>query len=224
MSYKTLKALRTKIGAALDDRQLIGDTSQGELKQLYGALSDDMTLAAAKAGPEALKAADRASKFWGAGRSRIDDVLTPVVNKKLSQDIFQAAMSGAKSGSQKLRALKKSLPKNEWDAVVAQQIKEMGLAKAGVQDVTGEVFSPASFLTSSTAATPSTPGFNTITLSAKLDPPVNIPIIGIIIILTKPLTTAPTAPASITAIAKSTTLPVIIKFLNSFNIFLIFNG
>lgn len=147
MSYGTLKALRTKIGAALDDRQLISDTSQAEIKQLYGALSDDMTMAAAQVSPDALRAAERASKFWGAGRARIDDVLTPIVNKKLSQDIFQSAMSGAKSGSQKLRALKKSIPKSEWDAVVANQIKEMGLAKAGVQDVTGEVFSPASFLT-----------------------------------------------------------------------------
>lgn len=154
MSYRTLKALRTKIGAALDDRQLINDTSQAELKQLYGALSDDMSIAAARAGPEALKAANRASKFWSAGRSRIDDVLTPVVNKKLSQDIFQAAMSGSKSGAQKLRVLKRSLPKNEWDSIVAQQIKEMGLAKAGAQDAGGSLFSPASFITNYSKLSP----------------------------------------------------------------------
>lgn len=147
MSYRTLKALRTKIGAALDDRTLLSDTSQAELKQLYGAISDDMAIAASKAGPQALKAAERASKFWSAGRSRIDDVLNPVVDKKLSQDIFQAAISGSKSGAQKLRALKKSLPKSEWDSVVARQIKEMGLAKPGAQDATGELFSPATFLT-----------------------------------------------------------------------------
>lgn len=147
MSYGTLKALRTKIGAALDDRQLIGDVSQAEIKQLYGALSDDMTLAAANIGGDALKAAERASKFWSAGRSRIDDILNPIANKKLNQDIFQAAMAGSKAGAQKLRALKKSIPANEWNAVVARQIKEMGMAKPGAQDVTGELFSPASFLT-----------------------------------------------------------------------------
>ncbi len=147
MSYGTLKALRTKIGAALDDRQLIGDASQGELKQLYGALSDDITLAAANHSPEALKAAERASKFWAAGRSRIDDVLQPVANKKISQDIFQTIMSGSKSGAQKLRTFKRSLPKEDWDAIVAQQIREMGLAKSRYQDAAGEVFSPGTFLT-----------------------------------------------------------------------------
>jgi len=147
MAYGTLKALRTKIGAALDDRQLIGDVSQAEIKQLYGALSDDMALAAANVSDDALRAADRASKFWGAGRARIDDILNPIASKKLNQDIFQAAMSGSKAGAQKLRALKKSIPTNEWNTVVARQIREMGLAKPGAQDVTGRLFSPASFLT-----------------------------------------------------------------------------
>jgi len=148
MTYKTLKSLRTKMGEALDDRQLIGDTSQAEIKQLYGALSDDMALTAAQSGPEALKAAERASKFWSAGRSRIDDVLKPVVNKRLSQEVFNSAISGAKHGAQKLRTLKKSMPKQEWDTVVAQQIKEMGRATPGRQDVSGDLFSPATFLTS----------------------------------------------------------------------------
>ena len=148
MSYSTLKALRTDMGNALQDpKALLGDTAQAEIKLMYGALSDDLAIAASNAGPEALKAANRASKFWSAGRSRIDDVLTPVINKKLNQDIFQAAMSGAKSGGQKLRALKKSLPKKQWDSVVANQIKEMGRATPGRQDVTGELFSPATFLT-----------------------------------------------------------------------------
>ena len=147
ITYGTLKALRTKMGQALDDRQLLGDTAQAEIKQLYGAISDDMTIAASKVGPEALKAAERASKFWSAGRSRIDDVLMPVVNKKLNQDIFQAAMSGAKSGGQKLRVLKKSIPEEQWDSVVANQVKEMGRATPGAQDAAGELFSPATFLT-----------------------------------------------------------------------------
>ena len=147
ITYGTLKALRSKIGQALQDPKLLGDTAQAEIKQLYGALSDDMAIAASKAGPEALEAAERASKFWAAGRSRIDDVLNPVVNKKINQDMFQAAMSGSKSGGQKLRALKRSIPKDNWDSVVAQQIKEMGRATPGAQDVSGELFSPATFMT-----------------------------------------------------------------------------
>ena len=147
MTYGTLKALRTKIGSSLDDSALISDTSQAELKRLYGALSDDMGRAAAESGEGGLKAYQRANAYWNAGRSRIDDVLKPVTDKALNQDVFQAVMSGTKAGSEKLRTIKKSLPANEWNKLVAQQIREMGRATPGAQDVTGDIFSPSTFLT-----------------------------------------------------------------------------
>ena len=147
MAYGTLKALRTKIGSALDDSALISDTSQAELKRLYGALSDDMGRAAAESGEGGLQAYTRANAYWNAGRSRIDDVLKPVTDKAMNQDIFQAVMSGTKAGSERLRAFKKSLPEQDWNKLVAQQIREMGKANPGAQDVSGELFSPATFLT-----------------------------------------------------------------------------
>ena len=147
VSYGTLKALRTRIGNSLDDASLISDTSQAELKRLYGALSDDMGRAAAESGEGGLKAYQRANAYWNAGRSRIDDVLKPVTDKAFNQDVFQAIMSGSKSGAEKLRGIKKSIPPAEWNKVVAQQIREMGRATPGAQDVTGELFSPATFLT-----------------------------------------------------------------------------
>jgi hypothetical protein len=145
MSYSTLRALRTRIGQAINQPGLIPDVSQSELRRIYGALSDDVMRSAAEVGEPALRAARRANAYWAAGRARIDDVLTPVVNKDINHKIFEAAMSGAKGSSQKLRALKRSMPANEWRGVVAQQIREMGLATPGRQDVTGELFSPATF-------------------------------------------------------------------------------
>lgn len=166
IAYGTLKALRTKIGRMLDDPLLV-DAPMAELKQLYGALTDDMTAAAVKVGgymdeqglahrllrgtfggkTPALEAMDRANRFWAAGRARIDDVLNPVVNKVLSEEIFTAALQGAKNGPSRLRALKKSLPVDDWNQLVGQQIREMGRATPGAQDITGELFSPATFLT-----------------------------------------------------------------------------
>jgi hypothetical protein len=147
MSYGTLKALRTKIGAAIDDFSLVNDTSKAELNRLYGALSDDMAISAANAGPEALKVFNRANTFWGAGRSRIDDVLQPVINKAYDHEIFQAAMSGSKHSAQKLRTLKKSLPVDDWNKIVGQQIREMGNATPGAQNAAGDLFSPSTFMT-----------------------------------------------------------------------------
>ncbi len=61
-------------------------------------------------------------------------------------------------------------------------------------------------------------GDNTYFKSEKSTPPVACPTTGIMMSDTNPLTTKPTAPAKITAIAKSITFPVIINSLNSFNI------
>jgi hypothetical protein len=153
MTFNTMKALRTKIGGMMKQPALLGDTSSAELKQLYGSLSDDMLVAASKSDKirgdtKATHAMNRASSFWSAGRDRIDTMLNPVVNKKLTQDVFNAAMSGAKNGNQKLKAIKKSLPPAEWRSLVARQIKEMGTATPGAQNATQELFSPATFLTS----------------------------------------------------------------------------
>lgn len=147
MTYNTLRGIRSQIGKAINQQTLLADASQAELRQLYGALSDDVMRAAGNVGDDALRAATRANTYWRAGRARIDDILQPVVNKKLNQDVFKAAMSGTKDGAEKLRALKKSLPQRDWLALVGNQIKEMGMATPGRQDVTGELFSPHTFLT-----------------------------------------------------------------------------
>ncbi len=147
MTYNTMRALRSQIGKAINQNSLIPDVSQAELKQVYGALSDDVMMAAKSVNDDAFNAAKRANTYWRAGRARLDDVLQPVVNKDLSHKIFEAAMQGARSSGQKLRAIKKSIPANEWNGVVAQQIREMGRATPGKQDATGELFSPATFLT-----------------------------------------------------------------------------
>lgn len=148
LQWNTLKSLRTHIGNMLDDKELIGGVLQGQLKQLYGDLSDDMTVGAIKlGGAGGERAITRAGNYWKAGRERIDNVLTPIVNKRLSQDIYKTAMQGTKDGSRKLRALKQSLPSDEWNGIVAQTIREMGLAKPGAQNISGDLFSPATFLT-----------------------------------------------------------------------------
>src|SRR5690606_7443983 len=59
---------------------------------------------------------------------------------------------------------------------------------------------------------------STICISEKSMPPVKNPTMGIIMSLTNPFTTRPTAPANNTATAKSMTLPVMIKFLNYYSI------
>lgn len=147
MTWGTLKALRSRLGKQIDSVALMGDAAQGDLKMLYGALSEDMARISADHSPQALQAFKRANTYWAAGRGRIDDVLNPMVKSAIEADIFNAVMRGAKDGPQRLRVLKSSLNPEEWNAVVAQTIRDMGRASSGAQDETLDVFSPAVFVT-----------------------------------------------------------------------------
>ncbi len=150
LTWGTIKALRTRVGQMLDDKQLIGSGAQGDLKQLYGALSEDMTRIAGEHSPDALQAMKRANTFWRAGRGRIDEVLNPLVRTAIEEDVYASAIRGARFGVTRLKSLRQSLKPGEWDSVVAQTVRDMGRALPGAQDEAVEIaptFSPATFVT-----------------------------------------------------------------------------
>lgn len=155
ITYGTLKAIRTQVGGKINTMNLMGDAEMGELKMLYGALSQDLEAAAYHGGFGTQFT--RANNYWKAGRSRIDDMLQPVVNKAKHSDVYKAVMSGSKDGAQTLRTLKRSLPMDKWNAVVAQHVRELGRAKSGFQDEGGELFSASTFMTN----------FNTLNKEAR---------------------------------------------------------
>jgi len=146
----TLKALRSKIGGELDTKSLLPDASQAELKRLYGALSEDMKLAADSFG--ATKEFNRANGFWNAGRTRIDEVLQPIVKSGMAEQVYRR-MFGAegqalrKVPTTEVRALMRSLPEGARRDVQAEVVRRMGLATPGAQDIAGAAFSPNTFMT-----------------------------------------------------------------------------
>lgn len=147
ISYGALKGLRTRVGNKIDAGRLIGDEAQGDLKLIYGALSEDMAKAAADHSPSAMRAFERANSYWAAGRGRIDDILNPLVRSSIESDVYKAVFRGSKDGARRLRSLRSSLDPGEWDAVVAQTIRDMGRAGAGHGDDTLTEFSADRFVT-----------------------------------------------------------------------------
>jgi len=145
--YSSIKALRSRVGEKLSNLSLIDDASKGDLKRLYGALSDDLSTFAATQGDDAVRATRRADAFYRAGRNRIDEV-ERVINKNGGPEkIFNAALSGTKEGATTLRTVMKSLKPDEQRMVAAAVVRRMGKATPGQQDVSGEVFSINTFLT-----------------------------------------------------------------------------
>lgn len=146
MPYQALKKLRTKVGSMLQSSELISDVPKAELKQLYGALTDDMRTAATQAGPPAIKAFERANHYYAAGSKRIEDHLNSITSKVDAEDIYKAAMSGTKEGASRLRAVKRSLGPDQFRVVAATTFNRLGRAKDGKQNDLGERFSSETFL------------------------------------------------------------------------------
>lgn len=146
LPYEAVKGLRTRLGEEAFNFSLSPDKPTAELRQLYGALTDDIASAARQAGPDAERALTRANNYYKKSQKRLE-LLEGVVDRNGGPErIFQAAMSGAKEGATVLRSVMRSLPVDAQKDVTAAVIRRMGLANPGAQDAAGEVFSAATFL------------------------------------------------------------------------------
>lgn len=154
MPYELLKDLRSNIGQSIGKMDgPMSDLQEAHLKRLYASLTDDMRLAAEAAGPDAVKAFERANKFYRAGQARIDNVIKDVANAKTETSAYNKivgmTLDNSPRGSVKaLTQLKKSLPKEEWSTVSSTILKKLGDTSAGRAGAEGTTaFSASSFLT-----------------------------------------------------------------------------
>lgn len=144
MPFQALQAIRTKIGSRLSNPALLEDASTAEVKRLYGAISEDLKAQAYASG--AKNVWDRANSFWRAGRSRIDDILAPLIGNKTPEKIYKSLVSGAKDGPTQLRTTMRSLKPEQQDAVTGTMIKQLGTPPPSMAGEAPE-FSFSSFMT-----------------------------------------------------------------------------
>ena len=154
LPYEALANLRTRIGERIGNFTLTADVSKGQLKQLYAALSDDLFEAAKAAGPEAVRAANRANTFYKAGISRIENLERVVTRNGGPEKIFQAAIAGTKEGATTLRTVMKSLNDVERRTLTAAVVRRLGTANPSQQDASGTAFSIQTYLTNISKLSP----------------------------------------------------------------------
>lgn len=142
-SFDELRALRSRIGAMLDD-SLVAGVAQGELKKLYGALSQDLEAAATQAG--AGKEFARQSEFYAARMDRLEGTLNRVVGST-PEETFKRFMPTDPNQVTTVRQVMRSLDPGQRQVVQEAVVNRLGRAKSGRQDETGELFSPDTFLT-----------------------------------------------------------------------------
>jgi hypothetical protein len=148
MDYSTLRALRTMIGGKIKDRETIGDLSQGDLKQLYSALTEDVFDGASDFGPEALKAITDANDFYRAGSVVMEDVVEKhmMVGGKWATGLeaFQS-VKRATGDPEKLSKIQASgvLEEGDFNQVGSAILDGVGTATKGGQNAAGDKLSPS---------------------------------------------------------------------------------
>ena len=157
LPYEALKDLRSGIGRSMGKLDgAMSDLPEAELKRLYASLSQDMRAAATAAGDDALKAFNRANKFYSAGMKRINGALKKVTKadtpEKAYNNILALTTADSPRGSTaKLQQLKVSLPKEQWSTVSSTILRKLGEARVGQRGAPDASdfaeFSPSTFLT-----------------------------------------------------------------------------
>jgi hypothetical protein len=157
LSYQSLKELRSRVGKILGDPMGYPDFDRAQLKGLYGSLSQDLDAIATKAGGDALKAHQTASRYFRYNLGKNVEFVNELADKKWDEQVYNLAMSGTRDGGSKLRTLRRNfiykdpetgdVKSDAWDTLAGSVLYKMGLAKPGVQSADGNLFSPGTFLT-----------------------------------------------------------------------------
>lgn len=155
LPYESVKALRTRLGELIADSSLMADTPIKQLRQVYAALSEDMTQAAlATNNPKAIAAVQRANAHYKAGMGRLEVLESVIQRNGGPEKVYGAAMSGTREGATTLRAVMQSLPKDGQKQLAAAVIRRMGRANPSAQNDLGERFSAETFLTNWNSMSP----------------------------------------------------------------------
>lgn len=154
ISWDDLRRLRSIVGEIIGKPSLASEGAEdAAMRRFYGALSEDLRATAEKQGPAALKAFERANSYARARANRIERVIKPILGDKYEnapEDSMRVLKSWSKAKGGDFASVAqafRSLPENEASTVRASIFDAMGAASKGRQDKSGEVFSPADFMT-----------------------------------------------------------------------------
>lgn len=154
LTFEGVKDLRTRVGEMLDTGVFPEGMSQGELRRIYGSLSDDLksTVQAAgtqkalqtggnpNAATDAFNRANSMHKFVKGWEDNLGKVLgTDRSGEGITSSILRMASNGSTGDLKALTMARAAVPKGAWQDIASTAVSTLG------KDRKGE-FSPAIFL------------------------------------------------------------------------------
>ncbi|MGV2975688.1 hypothetical protein AB1P65_09545 [Roseibium alexandrii] len=147
LNYEGIKTLRTSVGEVLNNPQQLAASkmSEGELKQIYGALTQDLERSVGKSGGKKAMDAWRSANTFAAKTAKDRKALDKIIGKDKSDEaIFESlqrmAGSTAQGDVKRLAMARKSVSPETWDELASSVVSRIG------RDAEGN-FSPDRFLT-----------------------------------------------------------------------------
>lgn len=133
LTYEGLKRLRTSVGEMLDDQQRLvaAGIEQGELKRIYGALTDDLQNAVKRASPDGKafsvwKQANAAAKRAAEERAGLDKLLRVNSDEALVARLGQMASDKSTANIDQLLRARSAVSKETWNELAAATLQSMG--------------------------------------------------------------------------------------------------
>lgn len=131
--FEALRRLRTAVGEAIGDSGgLLSQTvGKGNLKRLYGRLSDDIDAAADSMGPQAAKAYKHANNYFKKRRETIDGAINDIAKVDDPEKAYNVFLNmirsgGAKESQLSVIKLQKVLSKDEFAELSSNVFAKMG--------------------------------------------------------------------------------------------------
>jgi len=144
ISYESALRLRSQIGTQLRNPSLVSDVRTGELKQLYGALTDDIGRTVERqAGPQGRALWDQSRRFWRREMRIFEDDLQRIADVADPARVMELVQKSPRT----LQILRRKVSPETYDMIVASTFNDMGQAVNSAQNAAGTVWSIESFLT-----------------------------------------------------------------------------
>lgn len=148
IAFSALRQVRTNIGRDVGSPTMFTTSSQNaNMRRVYGALTEDLSAAAARTSADAAQKLRVADRFTRIFMNTAAETLEKISRFDADEKAFNYVMARTQDGANLLARLRRNFTDDEWDTVAGTVLGRLGRATPGAQNTAGDAFSVSTFLT-----------------------------------------------------------------------------